>query len=210
MPGNEDIVMTLEAENDYYNNINENEVTATTSNADLPPSITTGSSQCDDEDDVSSVESNVLNRGENKQPQSMDNASVYTLNPRIVKHSNDQFKYESFLRLRNVFYLCLLLKKNPSLRLYRHHYIEEVKKQESKVQPKMSFFNDSFERFKRKMNWKSTLKGVDESGAGKNVAVRRAVNVESGNEGNDRGINASLIASADADNRTRRIRKTSL
>lgn len=47
-----------------------------------------------------------------------------------LKQFNMDFKYESFLRLRNILYLCLLLEKNPSLRQYRHHYLVALKQKE--------------------------------------------------------------------------------
>ncbi|CAF0841611.1 unnamed protein product [Brachionus calyciflorus] len=40
------------------------------------------------------------------------------------------FKYESFLRLRNLIFLSLLLNKNPALRKYRYHYLNRVKQEE--------------------------------------------------------------------------------
>ena len=46
------------------------------------------------------------------------------------KKANDSFKYKSFLRLRNMIFLCLLLRKNPSLQRYRLHYLEVVRKEE--------------------------------------------------------------------------------
>lgn len=47
-----------------------------------------------------------------------------------IKGSNPDFNYSSFLRLRNLFYLCLLLKANPSLRKFRHHYLANLSKKE--------------------------------------------------------------------------------
>jgi hypothetical protein len=42
-----------------------------------------------------------------------------------IKKGNEHFKYSSFLRLRNLIFLCLLLKKNPTLRKFRYHYLKE-------------------------------------------------------------------------------------
>jgi hypothetical protein len=205
MPGNEDIVMSLEAENEYYNNIND---------AELEAAGVQVNANNDNDDDDESVES-CINRGENKLPQSMDNASIYTLNPRMIKNSNEQFKYESFLRLRNVFYLCLLLKKNPSLRLYRHHYIEEVKKREkaanrSKVQSKSNFFSERYERLLRKLNFgrsSDSPKHINVNGQvddDDTTTVR--TNDEALDERSGRNVNSGLISNR----QVRRVRKTSL
>lgn len=76
-----------------------------------------------------------------------------------IKKGNDQFKYESFLRLRNIFYLCLLLKKNPTLQTYRYHYLQEVKRRDlasnrSKVESSSNFISMQYERLKIKLNLK--------------------------------------------------------
>ena len=49
--------------------------------------------------------------------------SISTDPPQPIKSANKYFQYSSFLRLRNMMYLCLLLKSNPSLRKLRYHYL---------------------------------------------------------------------------------------
>jgi hypothetical protein len=46
----------------------------------------------------------------------------------VYKKNNPDFNYQSFLRLRNLFYLCLVLKNNPGLRKFRHHYLHSMAK----------------------------------------------------------------------------------
>jgi hypothetical protein len=76
-----------------------------------------------------------------------------------IKTGNSDFKFESFLRLRNIFYLCLMLKKNPSLRMYRRHYLEEIRKREAaqfhKVQTSSQFFSENLERLLIKIKAKN-------------------------------------------------------
>lgn len=73
---------------------------------------------------------------------------------------NGNFEYKSFLRLRNIIYLCLLLRKNPSLRKYRYHYLQELRKKEqarkqNRVQSTAELFNEKFEKLKQKLNIKN-------------------------------------------------------
>ena len=44
----------------------------------------------------------------------------------LIKAWNKSFQYRSFLRLRNMMYLCLMLKSNPTLRRLRYHYLVQV------------------------------------------------------------------------------------
>ena len=73
--------------------------------------------------------------------------------------ANINFEYKSFLRLRNIIYLALLLRKNPSLRKYRFHYLQEMKRREaamkSRVQSSGELFNEKFEKLKQKLNWRN-------------------------------------------------------
>ena len=73
--------------------------------------------------------------------------------------ANINFEYKSFLRLRNIIYLALLLRKNPSLRKYRFHYLQEMKRREaamkSRVQSSSELFNEKFEKLKQKLNWRN-------------------------------------------------------
>ena len=64
------------------------------------------------------------------------------------KKANREFKYESYLRLRNLFYLVLLLRRFSFLRQHRFHRIEVLKK--NLVSGKTESFFDSFDRQKRK------------------------------------------------------------
>lgn len=52
---------------------------------------------------------------------------------RVIKKSNPNFKYEQFLRLRNMFFLCLMLKRNESLRKLRFNYLLAQAKNKNKV-----------------------------------------------------------------------------
>ena len=56
--------------------------------------------------------------------------AISKMNGSLIKQANDSFQYKSFLRLRNMIFLCLLLRKNPSLQRYRLHYLELVRKEE--------------------------------------------------------------------------------
>ena len=73
--------------------------------------------------------------------------------------ANINFEYKSFIRLRNIIYLALLLRKNPSLRKYRFHYLQEMKRREaamkSRVQSSSELFNEKFEKLKQKLNWRN-------------------------------------------------------
>ena len=51
----------------------------------------------------------------------------------LIKEGNEAFKYTSFLRLRNLIFLCLMLRKNPSLKRYRLHYLIQVKEEEERL-----------------------------------------------------------------------------
>lgn len=44
---------------------------------------------------------------------------------KVIKKSNQNFKFESFLRLRNLVFLYSLLKLNPKLKEFRHKRINE-------------------------------------------------------------------------------------
>jgi hypothetical protein len=52
-----------------------------------------------------------------------DNEKTNEYNQVIEFKGNQDFKFSSFLRLRNLFYLCLLLRRNPSLKKLRYHYL---------------------------------------------------------------------------------------
>ena len=78
----------------------------------------------------------------------------------VIKQPNTNFKYTSFLRLRNMMFLCLLLKKNPSLRKYRQHYLLEMQRRQEIEMKKMrnqsfnEFYNERFKKFTNKINLK--------------------------------------------------------
>ncbi len=50
-------------------------------------------------------------------------SNVTLILTKVIKKSNPHFKYEQFLRLRNMIFLCLMLKRNESLRKLRYHYL---------------------------------------------------------------------------------------
>ena len=94
----------------------------------------------------------------------------------VIKEENADFNYKSFLRLRNLICLCLLLRKNPSLAKYRMHYLLKVKEEEEKlekfrVQTFAEFYNQTinkhFETFKRKLKFTGGGGGGGASGASK-------------------------------------------
>ena len=94
--------------------------------------------------------------------------------PARTSGRNENFEYKSFLRLRNIIFLALMLRKNPSLRKYRFHYLVEAKKREearrSRVQSSNELFNEMFsqrlEKFKQKISWRnlSIFRGGSSSG----------------------------------------------
>lgn len=65
-----------------------------------------------------------------------------------MKNRNPDFKFKSYLKLRNFIYLLVLLKNVPFLRQHRYHLIKLV---ERKTDKNESFF-DSFDRQRRRFN----------------------------------------------------------
>lgn len=132
---------------------------------------------------------------------------------------NEHFEYKSFLRLRNIFYLALLLRKNPSLCKYRYHYLQEVKRREmskkSRIQSKTELFNEMFnekyEKIKQKINWKNfaLFRNSDSGGTSStDTSNNNGDDEESIRSGNNEilrpSVNESLL------NRSGRIRTSSL
>ena len=139
---NEDILRALKSENDYYNNVNNEEIQI--------------ENTIEDVETDGSVES-YYSKG--MEENNKDTASTERISPAFLKPGNEQFKYESFLRLRNMLYLCLLLKKNPSIHVYRHHYLEEIKRRDraanrSKVETSGDFFTERYDKLMKKLNFK--------------------------------------------------------
>lgn len=65
----------------------------------------------------------------------------------VIKRSNPNFQYTSFLRLRNLFFLCLMLKSNPTLRKFRHHYlVARSKEQQANSDVKVGKFSESLNK----------------------------------------------------------------
>lgn len=62
---------------------------------------------------------------------------------RNIKNWNPDFQFRSFLRLRNLLYLCLMLKSNPSLRKLRHHYLLKKSKEEQDEEVEVAKFSVS-------------------------------------------------------------------
>ena len=60
-----------------------------------------------------------------------------------IKNWNPEFKFRSFLRLRNLLYLCLMLKSNPSLRKLRYHYLLKKSKEEPDNEVEVAKFSVS-------------------------------------------------------------------
>ena len=111
------------------------------------------SEQCEDNDDTDLAKMVLVN-----QPSGVAEAagkSMVPLMAETVKTGNLDFKYTSFLRLRNLIFLCLLLRKNPSLKQYRQHYLLQVKKDEEKAnknKPNQSFTEFYEEKLAKKFN----------------------------------------------------------
>jgi hypothetical protein len=87
------------------------------------------------------------------------NPSMIT-SDQLIKPENESFNYKSFIRLRNLICLCLLLRKNPSLVKYRMHYLMKAKEEEEKlnkykVQSFSEFYNQTinknYEKLKKKI-----------------------------------------------------------
>ncbi len=71
-----------------------------------------------------------------------------TNNMSEIKRSNPDFNYKSFLRLRNLFFLCLMLKSNPILRKFRHHYLVQKAKEDRILESvvKVGTFSESLNK----------------------------------------------------------------
>lgn len=93
----------------------------------------------------------------------------------MIKKSNPNFQYSSFLRLRNLFYLCLLLKNNPGLRKFRHHYLVNLSQKKEKtivleIESFSSMVNKKiFKRLVKMKNYVKSPKAVESTG---NVSAR--------------------------------------
>ena len=70
-----------------------------------------------------------------------------------VKVTNRIFKHKSYLKLRNLFYLLILLKNIPFLRQHRYHFIRLAERKNDKNE---SFF-DSFDRQKKKFSYRGQM-----------------------------------------------------
>ena len=89
-----------------------------------------------------SVREKILNNTSIMQRQGNAAAFKETISQQIRK-SNPNFQYASFLRLRNMIFLCLLLKTNPSLRKFRHHYLLALSKSQPKPKIEIRPFSDT-------------------------------------------------------------------
>jgi hypothetical protein len=79
---------------------------------------------------VTNVLHSTLVKNESKKTKNTD--AYRRQDSKILKNANPQFQFKSFLRLRNLFYLCLVLKANPSLKKFRHHYLLSIAKKDFK------------------------------------------------------------------------------
>lgn len=70
-----------------------------------------------------------------------------------VKLSNSKFKFKSYLKLRNLFFLLILLKNLPFLRQHRYHFTRHMERKNDKNE---SFF-DSFDRQKQKFSYRKKM-----------------------------------------------------
>lgn len=82
----------------------------------------------------------------------IENSNLSVLDDVNIKLTNRSFKYEKFLRLRNLLFLCLVLNKNPSLKKYRFHYLESMRKvyqnaKDSCVETKSDFLTRKLDYF---------------------------------------------------------------
>lgn len=60
---------------------------------------------------------------------------THMLTNNVYKASNPNFKFTSYLRLRNLFYLCLFLRKYPKFQQLRYHRIrEELEKEKAQTE----------------------------------------------------------------------------
>lgn len=137
----------------------------------------TKSELIDDEDeninDINQYEDQI-DEEEEEEDEILEEEEEERKEPARTSGRNENFEYKSFLRLRNIIYLALMLRKNPSLRKYRFHYLVEVKKREearrSRVQSSNELFNEMFsqrlEKFKQKISWRnlSIFRGGSSSG----------------------------------------------
>lgn len=109
-----------------------------------------------------------------------ENKSETSNDGETFKSDNVTFNYKSYLRLRNLIYLCLLLKNNPSLKKFRYHYIKEENEEEERQRKRkkraetfQEFYTSGFERFKTKFKLRSRNErremGVSSSTLGSNL-----------------------------------------
>lgn len=95
---------------------------------------------------------------------------IENLNDTTNELENFKFDYDSFRRLRNIIFLCLLLRKNPLLKKYRNHYLKELKSREAQeklkqVESKSEFLARSYNTLKNKFDlmrfFKSNTASID-------------------------------------------------